>query len=378
MRPLVAFAALLCFAAGCKREIILGPIPTATPRPTATAIPTATQAVTETRTPPPTFTVVPVPTATPTFTPGPTYTGRPIIADYMVWYDPATFDGAKTFAVPANGPYNSDDLATIQRHLALAQQACLNGLAPHWYGVRDQRTTTNINQLFTLSANTNLQHAVLLLGNILPDTDEQLLIDSLNYLIANWANHPNYLRMDGRPVILFVDMNRPWGNDPDAITGWTRIRAATDPDHKTLWMAEGLFTYYNPLFDGLYVYRLDHRDYPEAWKQQPRWAQGLREVEARVSRTLYFADSIAPGFDDTRAANAPIDYRLPAPPFARDRQNGQYYHDTYRVTARTGGDFLIVKSLNEWIEGTAIEPSASYGDRYVNLTCELANDYRSR
>ncbi|HLB49566.1 MAG TPA: hypothetical protein VJL59_21340 [Anaerolineales bacterium] len=358
---------------------MFAPILTATLPPTATATPAPTR--TSTQIPMPTFastsTLIPSPTATPTFTPGPAYTGRVVIADYMMWYDPPIFDGTITFDVPSAGPYNSDDPATIQRHLALAQQACLNGLAPHWYGIHDERTTNNIDQLLAMSANTNLQHAVLFLGNILPDADEALLIDSINYLIANWANHPNYLHIDGRPVILFVDMNRPWGNDSEAVRGWERIRAATDPGHTTLWMAEGLFTYYNPLFEGLYVYRLDHRDYPQAWLKQPRWARALRDVEARAGLKLYFADSIAPGFDDTRAANAPIDYRIPAPPFARDRRNGQYYRDTYSVTTDTHGDFMIVKSLNEWIEGTAIEPGLTYGDLYVNLTCELANDYRS-
>ena len=37
----------------------------------------------------------------------------------------------------------------------------------------------------------------------------------------------------------------------------------------------------NPLFDGLYTYRIDHRDYPQSWLKQPRWAAGLRAVEAQ-------------------------------------------------------------------------------------------------
>src|SRR5258708_28012902 len=108
-----------------------------------------------------------------------------------------------------------------------------------------------------MSANTNLQHAVLMLGNIRPGADEELMINSIKYLLDNWANGPNYLRINDRPVLLFVDMNRPWGNDGAALAGWARIRAATDPDHKTIWMAEGLTTAYNPLFDGLCLYRLE-------------------------------------------------------------------------------------------------------------------------
>jgi len=80
----------------------------------------------------------------------------------------------------------------------------------------------------------------------------------------------------------------------------------------------------------------------------------------------------------TRAAAAGSDLRSPAPPFARDRRNGGYYADTFNATANTGSDFLFVKSYNEWIEGTEIEPGATYGDTYLNLTCQYANAYRNR
>jgi len=69
---------------------------------------------------------------------------------------------------------------------------------------------------------------------------------------------------------------------------------------------------------------------------------------------------------------------VPAPAFARDRRNGAYYADTFAVTAKTGGDFLIVKSFNEWVEGTAIEPGESFGDLYLDMTCQFANEYRYR
>ncbi len=67
---------------------------------------------------------------------------------------------------------------------------------------------------------------------------------------------------------------------------------------------------------------------------------------------------------------------MPSPLFARDRRNGGYYRDTFEVTRQTNGDFLIVKSFNEWVEGTAIEPGRTYGYRYLELTCELATLYR--
>jgi len=305
-------------------------------------------------------------------------TERVVIADYMMWYDPSTFDGNKTWDVPSAGAYNSNDFGTIQRHVSQAQQACLDGLTPHWYGPQDSRTTNNFNQLLQASAGTGLRHAIVIQTNIVPGATEQMIIDAIKHVMNNWTGNANYLKLGGKPVIIFTDMPRPWGSDSAALAAWTRIRAAADPNRTTIWMAEGLVTTFNPLFDGLYAYRIDHRDFPQSWLKQSRWSSALRTVERTSNTPMYFADTIAAGFDDTRSVNAPGDLRSDAPHFARDRQNGQYYRDTFSVVTKTGGDFLFVKSFNEWIEGTEIEPGKSYGDLYLNLTCELGNKYKGK
>jgi LysM repeat protein len=308
-------------------------------------------------------------------------TERVALADYVMWYDAGTFDGSKTWDVPADGPYSSGDEGVIRRHVAQAQQACLTGLAAHWYGPNESWTTDNFNKLLQATAGTGLRHALVLQANLWDGASEDSIAAAIRYALDTWSQHPNYLRLGGRPVFIFTDMPRPWGSDAAALAGWTRIRAAVDPDHTSIWMAEGLTTHYNPLFDGLYAYRIDHRDFPQSWLKQPRWAAALRAVERRGNLPiggLYFADTIAPGFDDTRSVNLGGDRRSAAPHFARDRRAGAYYADTFAVTAQTGGDFLFIKSFNEWIEGTQIEPGATYGTAYLDLTCRYANAYRGQ
>jgi hypothetical protein len=310
--------------------------------------------------------------------PAAAHSPRPILADYMMWYQVDTFDGKQSFDVPAAGGYNSDDMPTIQAHLALAQRACLDGFTAHWFGAKEPRTTANFGKLLQASSGTNLRHAVVLLQNSLPGTKEQDYIDSINFVRANWAGHPNYFRLDGKPVIFFEAMQRPWGSTGTAQKAWGRIRAAADPNRSMIWFAEGLNTNYNPLFDGLYVYRIDHRNDPGAYRKQPAYAAALRRAEASSGQKQYFADSIAPGFDDSRSFRIrKFDVRSPAPAFQRPRRNGAYYRESFQPTLKTGGDMLLVKSFNEWIEGTAIEPGATYGDLYLNLTCELATAYRN-
>lgn len=327
----------------------------------------------------------------PPTTPAPILGGpKVVLADYAMWYDQNDFSPNYMWDVPQAGAYNSDDAATIQRQVAEAQQACLNGFAPHWYGPSDARTTNNFNQLLSASSGTNLQHAAVLLVNTLPGVSEQTIIDAINYLGKNWGQHPNYLRVGGRPVIFFVDMQRPWDSSSPssiALQGWQRVRAAADPNHTQLWMAEGLYTTYNPTFDGLYVYRIAHATVPNAYTKQPGFARNLRALESQLLASgglpigkLYWGDTIAAGFDDTRSVNLPpgTDLRVSAQPFAIDRRSGGYYSDTFSVTSQTNGDLMLVKSYNEWIEGTEIEPGNSYSNTYLNLTCQFANTFRSR
>jgi hypothetical protein len=136
---------------------------------------------------------------------------RLVIADYMMWYQVDTFDGKQSFDVPAAGGYNSDDMQTIQTHLALAQRACLDGFTAHWFGSKEPRTTANFTRLLQASSGSNMKHAVVLLQNSLPGIKEADLIASVQYVLSNWAGHPNYLRVDGKPVIFFEAMQRPWG-----------------------------------------------------------------------------------------------------------------------------------------------------------------------
>ena len=189
-------------------------IPAATAMPTATAIPAATAMPTATAIP--AATATPAATQTPTDTttaPGVNHLGteKVVIADYMMWYDPSSFNGNITWDVPSAGAYNSDDPATIKRHVQLAQHACLDGLAAHWYGPNDVRTTNNFNQLLAASAGTGLRHAVVILTNILPGISEHDVLNASKHALDNWAQGPNYLRLGGRPVLIFSDMPRPWG-----------------------------------------------------------------------------------------------------------------------------------------------------------------------
>lgn len=280
-------------------------------------------------------------------------------------------------------PYNSDDPKVIARHIDQAQSAGLDGFAVHWLGPGD-RTDANLGKLLSLSPD-NFHSTVTFLTHILPANSQSGVINALHYLIENYAQHPNFLHIGDRPVIMFSDMyrvpdeagHRP-ANDSTAITVWRDIRSQVDPAHNTIWMAEGLVPDYMSVFDGLYIYKIDHACCPEARLKAPRWAGWVRDWEAKTGMPKYWAGTIQPGWNDLNSAKTGCeDMRVSSQPFARDRENGEYYQRTVDAVFPTQPDFIVVHSFNEWIEGSMIEPSVSYGDLYLKLTARYVAAFKA-
>ena len=86
-----------------------------------------------------------------------------------------------------------------------------------------------------------------------------------------------------------------------------------------------------------------------------------------------------PGWDDLNSEAAHCaDLRVSAEPFARDRAGGAYYARTWEAVLLTRPDLVVVHSFNEWVEGSYIEPSRRFGDRYLELTARWAARFRDR
>jgi hypothetical protein len=73
--------------------------------------------------------------------------------------------------------------------------------------------------------------------------------------------------------------------------------------------------------------------------------------------------TVMPGNDDTRTRRSGA--------YVRDRRSGDFYRETWRAAFASYPDWIIITSWNEWVEGTMIEPSVTYGDLYLNITREF-------
>jgi hypothetical protein len=301
-----------------------------------------------------------------------------VLAHYFAWYDG---DGWTDCNISAGdkplAPYHSDDPAAIARHIALAQEIGLNGFTLHWFAPGD-RTDRNFGTLLALAEGTDFAATVVFSRHIFhagPATF-QSIAEALRYIIEQYSRHPNFLRLEQKPVIFFTDVYRTPGAGSSQ-QFWARIRAEVDPDQQTWWVAEGLDASYLAVFDGLYVFKISHAAYPHDYLKSPRWGQRVRAMAEQTGQPKLWAATISPGWDDRRSV-CRADVRVANTPHKLERADGEVYRATFAAALASQPDWLMVSSFNEWVEGSYIEPSEQYGQKYVELTKEFVAKFQER
>jgi hypothetical protein len=285
---------------------------------------------------------------------------RLILAFYYAWFDLTTWQ--KSLSDQPAQPYASTDPAAIERHVLWAQQAGIDAFVQSWYGpqVENNQTETNFRQLLDISARYGFGAAADLevTSPFFHSTAD--VANAVNYLLAVHAQHPAYLRVGGKPVIFF------WRQSQYSIETWYSIRDQIDPNRTSIWIAEGTDLSYLGPFDGLHLYSVAWSDDPTGVLTQ--WGARVREWSATQGLSKTWVATVMPGYNDWATGRADA--------FVRDRAGGAYYRECWEGAIQSGADLVIATSFNEWLEGSQIEPSVSYGDFYLNLTRELGGRYR--
>jgi hypothetical protein len=286
---------------------------------------------------------------------------RLVLAFYYAWYDEKTWSAGQVPDMPLV-PYRSADRATIERHVQEARGAGIDALVQSWYGPGDNPTEANFRTLLDVAEAEGLRATVDFETTSPYMPDLRSAVDGLSHLIGIHARHPAFLRYEGKPVIFFWNQRR---YSPET---WAAVRAQVDPEHDTLWIADGDDAAWLDVFDGLHMYTI-------TWPVNTNPEYTANKMRARVDR--YNADhgthrlwvaTAMPGYDDTHVAGRAHPYVYPRSP--------DYYRRTWEAAMASAPEMVVITSYNEWREGTMIEPSVTYGRTYLDLTAGLAAQFK--
>ncbi len=280
-----------------------------------------------------------------------------VLAFYYPWYDQSIWNDPK---VPDRPPdrYTSTDANVLTRQIAQAKGANIDAFVSAWYGPSTQfnQTETNLRTLLALAGQKSFSVGVLVetAGPFFHSAGD--VQNALASLLATHAKQSAYLKWNGKPVIFF------WAQNQYSRATWQSIRAQVDPNHSTMWIAEGFDMSLLGIFDGDYLYNIawtnDVGTTEQQWASRVRGAGGL------------WIGTVMPGWDDTRLVERGGRY-------ARAREGGAWYQRAWAGAASANPDWIVITSWNEFVENTYVEPSANFGAQYLDLTRALASSWKA-
>ena len=301
---------------------------------------------------------------------------RLVLALYYPWYgsdswgDPALSDTPEI-------PYEGADPEVIARHVGWARDAGIDVLVSAWFGpTGGNPTETAFSALLDAAAARGTRAAIML------ETDDPNFFgsyeaqrDALAYALAVHAPHPAYLRHEGRPVIfvwrprgIWTGAQRANRDGPAAASSWQALRDEVDPERSSMWIAESEATTYLGAFDGMFFYNVAGLTDPGG--VMTRLGQSVRDFAFGVGAEKLWIGTAMPGYDDTRIPGR-------SGRFAVDRADGGFFRRTFDAAAASRPDWIMIVSFNEWAEGSGIEPSASYGRLYLDVSGELTRGWKA-
>jgi len=287
-----------------------------------------------------------------------------VLAFYYTWFDEATWTYDRLSDLPAE-PYVSRDRGVMGRHIDQAKGAGIDAFVVAWYGPEGEsnQTEPNLAALLDEASARGFKIAVLF------ETDSPFLgstgaaTNALQHLLSVHANHPAYLRVDGRPVVFF------WRPTLYGVDAWASIRNQVDPNRNSIWISEGVDTAYLSVFDGHHLYSNTWNPPADLTATNQKFATRVAAMRSSTGADRIWVATVMPGYNDVKIR--------PGSGFAKDREGGAYYERAWQAAIDSDPRWIVINSFNEWPEGSFIEPSVAFGDQFLGLTAGWGSRFKS-
>jgi len=310
---------------------------------------------------------------------------RKVLAFYYPWYANAAVPGgsgsgmsweglddqrkqiANVAHFPALGPYDSHDPKLIAQHCAWAKQAGVDGLIVSWWG-RGSPTDWAMKPILDACQKAGLEVTIYYETVPRPQSAASAAKDLL-YVLERYADHPAWLCVGKQPVLFIY--GRTLGEI--GIPAWAAAMAEVHRQYprKAVFIGDEPSPRAARVFDGIHTYNtvgsLSGKSAPEAraWAKTayPAWVR-TADAQTRIS-TL----TVIPGYDDTK---------IRKPGLRAERLDGALYQVQWEEAIAADPHWVLVTSWNEWYEGSEIEPSLEFAQKYLDMTAEYARRFKAK
>ncbi len=271
--------------------------------------------------------------------------------------------------LPVLGAYDDRDASVIASHLDWSREANVSLWVASWWGPGKREDTTLLQHILPHEGLGQMRIALFYetSGRIPEFTDVTNVAADMAYMAEHYFHHPNYLRIDGRPV-LFVYLTRVLTRNGMLATVVERMRAAAGEAGFELYIVgDEVFGAAPASAPGVAL--LDAvTNYDVYGSMGARGYAGQEAVDAYYAAQAdwqslahdngtAFIPAATPGFNDkgVREGHAAVSRRL-SPTSEHGTLFRAMLQQAVTLTETATGKLLLVTSWNEWHEDTQIEP----------------------
>lgn len=275
---------------------------------------------------------------------------------------------------PTVGAYDSHDPDELAAQVTAAKAAGFTGFVSSWWG-KDDFTDRSLAMLLNAAQLKHL-HVSAYVENLPTGNNtfsEGERVAKIEYLLHQYGSHPAWLKVNGRPVV-FIYSRALISGSLEMNKLFSRVRAEVRP--KPIFIVDvALGADTNPhdfasIFDGVHGYNI------RGFRSGMSLAKDLSIAQSNYVNWLSLATkkmisclTVVPGADDSHLTERP----KPRP--ITPRSDGALYTSLWQLAVADNPDWILVTSWNEWHEGTEIESSLEYGNKFLQITSDLASHF---
>ena len=295
---------------------------------------------------------------------------------YYPWYGGSNFHGRRYLReklvpvqTPELGEYNDRDAEVIRQHLEWCEYAGIGLWVSSWWGPGKMEDVTIKDHILKHPDLNEMKIALFYetSGRMKDFTDVSNVASDIKYMAENYFSHPNYYKIDGRPVLFIyltrvlsrngvlentMDIMRSTANEAgfDIYIIGDQVFGQPPSSTDQIALLDGITNYdvYGSSGGRMYATQEKVSDYYTA---QSAWRTKAHQVN------VSFVPATSPGFNDrgVRDGHDPLSRKL-----SENDEFGSLFKamidEALQITDEETGNLFLITSWNEWHEDTQIEP----------------------